>query len=564
MKVWNSNFRFALVWMIISLSKISSQSFKEKLLADGMGELLTANGKISISGDKNSLEKTDRVVFEDSEIEIGLESFAHFYFRTGMYVKSRGQSKFSVRKLKAMSVISFRLLDGELAFTIPHISKDSSIGDWEVEVVTPLGTVTLSQGDVFVSFSAKNQLLRIYNTDGKALFSLDSIQMSLVPGEKVVVNNNKVSPKTDISGSENRMLFSWYRQGGPWRVPSYLNQFSQLADEKPAVLKNIRINGLERNEFIDHQTFSPSDLILGRLRIEGDIANKLPHQVLQISLNNGRDYYDIASHENFVWKVRPEEKHYQLRFRLRDLERFYEVIHEDINFYYQRKGNQQLISEWIGQLQKFYHYKDALKLSELFSDCKTFPRSLREDLSREFTRSSFQRLYLTVLRYREYSDKLIVNLKFRSVITLLTNGEPIKKQGRFQAIFTKDSKWGFKVKHLTGTLPFLNSFTNSRADRIGPTVFGPSVVQLPSFGNTTLSVRIEDDLSKIKSIEYFIDKIGRDGKGRKILARDGKFDERVEDGQIVLGANMSGIRLFLHAQDQSGNWGDFFSVTIAR
>lgn len=562
MRVWNSNFRLALV-LVIFVAKIGAQSFKEKLLADGMGELLTANGKITVSGARNASEKTDRIVFEDSEIKLGTDSFAHFYFRTGMYVKSRGQSRFSVRKLRAMSVISFRLLDGELAFTIPR-TKKASIGGWEVEIVTPLGTVTLTQGDVFISYSAKDQLLRVYNTDGKALFSLDSIQLSLVPGEKIVVDDNKISPKSNIAGSENRMLFSWYRQGGLWRVPSYLNQFSRLTDEKPALLKNIRINGLERNEFIDHQTFSPSDLILGRLRIEGQIENKLPHQVLQISLNNGRDYYDIASKDTFVWKVRPEEKHYQLRFRLRDLERFYEVIQEDINFYYQRKGNQQLIAEWISQLQNLYHSKDALKLSELFSNCKTFSSTLREDLSREFSRSSFQRLYLTVLRYREYSDKLIVNIKYRNVKTLLANGEPIKQQGRFQAIFTKDSKWGFKVKHLTGDLPFLNSFNNSRSDRSGPTVFGPSVVQLPSFGNTTLSVRIEDDLSKIQSIEYFIDKIGRDGKGRKILARDGKFDERVEDGQLVLGANMSGIRLFLHAQDQSGNWGDFFSVTIAR
>lgn len=564
MKVWNSKFRFLPIIFAIFLTYSSSESLKEKIFADGMGELLTATGNISITGKKNSSENTDRVVFQNSEIHVKNDSFAHLYFRNGMYVKSRGNSKFSVRKLKAMSVISFQLLDGEMAMTLPGLTGDLALREWEVEVVTPLGTVTFSQGDALIAYNAEQQFLRIYTMDGRVLFSLDSLQLSLNPGEKVVVKDNKVTPKSDIKGSENRMLFSWYRQGGLWRIPSYLNQFSQLNEDKPVVLKKYRINGLDQNEFIDHQTFSSADLILGRLRIEGELENKLPHQVLQISLNDGRDYYDVEAHDGFVWKVRPEERHYQLRFRLRDLERYYEIIHDDINFYYQRKGNQQLVKEWLQQIENFYFSKDVFRIAELLQDCESFPKSLREDLTKEFLNATFQRLHLTIIRYREYADRIIVNFKYRTVRTLISNVEPVRQQGRFEVIFFNQPKWGFKVRHMTGELPFLNSLKNNRLDSRGPTILGPSILPLTAFGNTPLTFRVEDDLSKIRTIEYFLDEIGINGKGRKVQARDGRFDERIEEGQILLRADSGNLRVYLHAQDQSGNWGEFFSVTLAR
>ena len=177
-----------------------------------MGELLSATGKISITGDKNVEEKTDRVVFQSSQIHVAKDSFAHFYFRTGMYVKSRGETRFSVRKLKAMSIISLQLSHGEILVSSPLGGKDSSSGEWQTEIVAPLGIITVNYGDALVSFNSEEQFLRVYSTAGKAIFQLDSLQMSLTPGEKIVVKDYKVKPKTAIVGSENRMLYSWYRQ----------------------------------------------------------------------------------------------------------------------------------------------------------------------------------------------------------------------------------------------------------------------------------------------------------------------------------------------------------------
>ncbi len=529
-----------------------------------MGELLSATGNISVTGDRNSKEKTDRIIFQSSNINVGKDSFAHFYFRTGMYLKSRGESRFSVRKLKAMSIISLRLVNGEILVSLPRSKNDSSIGQWQTEIVTPLGVITVNYGDALVSFDAKEQLLRVYSMDGKALFQLDSLQISLTPGEKVVVRDYKVRPKSDIAGSENRMIFSWYRQGGLWRIPPYLNQFSQIGEDKPVVLKRFRINGLDREEFVNHQTFSPSDLVLGRLRVEGSLDNKLPHQVLQISLNNGRDYYDMESGDKFVLKVKPKEGHYQLRFRLRDLQRYYEVVHDDINFYYQRKGNQQIITEWMNQVQNLYQSKDSLQLAKLLEECESLPKSLREDLSQEFFRVTFQRLYLSLIKYREYDDKIVANVKFKTVRTLMSNNEPIMLEGRFQIVFSKQGNSGVYAKHISGELPFLNNLKNNRQDRNGPRILGPSVLQLQRFGNTSLSFQVEDDLSTVQGIEFFVDTIGRDGSGQVIVPLDGNFDERIEEAQIILNTNFRGIRLFVHARDQSGNWGDFFSVSLSR
>ena len=529
-----------------------------------MGELLSASGKISVTGDRNLKEKTDRIIFQSSSIHVAKDSFAHFYFRTGMYLKSRGDTRFSVRKLKAMSIISLQLTDGEILISSPRSKNDSSIGQWQTEVVTPLGIITVSYGDTLVSFDSARQLLRVYSTNGKSLFQLDSLQISLTPGEKVVVEDYKVKPKSEIVGSENRMLFSWYRQGGLWRIPPYLNQFSQIGEDKPVLLERYLINGLDRNEFVNYQTFSPSDLVLGRLRIEGYLDNKLPHHVLQISLNNGRDYYDVESGNDFVLKVKPKEGYYQLRFRLRDLERYYEVVHDEISFYYQRKGNQQIIAEWIEQVQNLYQSKDALRLARLFENCETFPISLRENLSQDFFRVTFQRLYLSLVKYREYDNKIVANMKFKTIRTIASNNEPVLVEGRFELIFSKNESLGIHAKHISGKLPFLNNLSNNRQDRNGPRILGPSVLQIQQFGNTTLSLQIEDDLSMVKGIEYFVDNIRRDGSGNSVVALDGSFDERIEEGQIILNNNFKGIRLFVHALDQSGNWGDFFSVSISR
>ena len=46
------------------------------------------------------------------------------------------------------------------------------------EIATPLGITTANYGDALVSFDSEEQLLRVYSTAGKAIFQLDSLQMS--------------------------------------------------------------------------------------------------------------------------------------------------------------------------------------------------------------------------------------------------------------------------------------------------------------------------------------------------------------------------------------------------
>ena len=82
------------------------------------------------------------------------------------------------------------------------------------------------------------------------------------------------------------------------------------------------------------------------------------------------------------------------------------------------------------------------------------PRSLREDLTQEFFKATFQRLYLSMVRYREYEDKIVVNFKFKTVRTLLSNNEPVINQGRFEVVFLKDSDQGVYANHMSGKLPF--------------------------------------------------------------------------------------------------------------
>ena len=111
-----------------------------------------------------------------------------------------------MRKLKAMSIISLQLSHGEILVSSP-LGERFIGGEWQTEIATPLGIITVNYGDALVSLNSEEQFLRVYSTAGKAIFQLDSLQMSLTPGEKIVVKDYKVKPKTAIVGSENRMLY---------------------------------------------------------------------------------------------------------------------------------------------------------------------------------------------------------------------------------------------------------------------------------------------------------------------------------------------------------------------
>ena len=70
---------------------------------------------------------------------------------------------------------------------------------------------------------------------------------------------------------------------------------------------------------------------------------------------------------------------------------------------------------------------------------------------------------------------------------------------------------------------------------------GSSVLQIQQFGTTALPLQVQDDLSKLRRIEYFVDKIGRDGTGQSLAPLDGCYDERIEETQILLNNNFNGI-----------------------
>ena len=105
------------------------------------------------------------------------------------------------------------------------------------------------------------------------------------------------------------------------------------------------------------------------------------------------------------------------------------------------------------------------------------------------------------MRYREYDDKIVTNFKYKTVRTLLSNNEPLIDQGRFE-LFLKDGELGVYARQMSGRLPFLNNLRNKRQDSNGPRVLGPSILQIQQFGNTSLSLQVQDDLSNLRRIEF--------------------------------------------------------------
>ena len=141
-------------------------------------------------------------------------------------------------------------------------------------------------------------------------------------------------------------------------------------------MKTFHINGSNRRSLLIIKYFSSA--------LKKDVL--LPHQILQIKTTVENIMLDrqVINTSNLAGDFK---------------QRYYDVIHDDINFYYQRKGNK--YSEWIKQ-NLYLHLN-------LFWKIKCLDQFSCEDTAK----ATFQRLYLSMVRYREYEDKIVVNFKLR-------------------------------------------------------------------------------------------------------------------------------------------------------
>ncbi len=91
------------------------------------------------------------------------------------------------------------------------------------------------------------------------------------------------------------------------------------------------------------------------------------------------------------------------------------------------------------------------------------------------------------------------------------------------------------------------------------------LVYTKSMTLTTLLSDVESGNSNIASAEYFIDSIGTSGNGVAMNAEDGAFDSPVESATINIdpfSLPRGHHRIYVHAQDSSGNWGSFDYIDI--
>jgi hypothetical protein len=523
-----------------------------------LGEILHGQGRITFPGSSKASSEIQKQIFQNSLVELGEQAFAHFNFSPEIYIKSRKSTVFRVRKIESLKILSFELFKGSLFVNLP---KSSSSG-WTVEVNTPQGILLLREGDSLLRFRPRDQSLHIYCSEGLALFQYHGLEYSLGAGEKLAVKGEKVAFKAEIQGSENRYLFSWYRQGDEWPLSNYLASFRGLDQKQRAVLRDFRLNGLSDEDWESYQTFSAADLVLGRLRLEGRIENKLEHQILQVSLNNGRDYFDLPTGDHFVLKLIPKEQIYEVFFRLRDLDRTYDLVQDELIFFYQKRGNRELILQWIDSLRQSYFRKNARELSNLLRGSTSFSATVVEDLQQDFALKTSQKLDLTLARYRESRKKIIADFRWFVVYTQMDTDEPVRRSGRWQVVFSRHPVEGFQAEHFSGDFPFLPTLAQNRLDRYGPRISGTSLVRKDAFVPTVIRFQAEDDLSAIDRLEYFVDQVGRNGAGISIMPDDGKLDELLERGSITLTPGIKALRIFVHGRDIQGNWGRFLSVTL--
>ncbi|MCO4782400.1 MAG: FecR domain-containing protein [Candidatus Cloacimonetes bacterium] len=534
---------------------ISTLSYTQEHIA----EFAIKKGRVFVTGPENKLISNDRGFYTNSFVKVEDNAFALLKYKTGDQVKITEHSVFKGVSLKRKNTIGLQLLKGQYFFNLLHENRPKPT---EFEIMTPMGTIESSNGDFLIHVDEQRGFLEVFCLDGKLNLRFQDLQIILEAGESAFVENDRISRKLSIDAAQSRRLFSWYRLESSWPIPVYLRDFSESYESETVHLRDFTINGLTVEEMGDNPTFGSADLIMGKLRFEGTIENRLPHQILQMSLDEGNNFFDVVYKEGFLVKRFPKEGQYSIQFRLRDFDKFYDVKHNNLDFSYSERGNKDFIENWLSELSESFKRKNAFRLSNVLRPIKNVSRLIVEDLMQEFREVSHQSIHFEILRYMELKNKLQIVVKFNKITTTRSNLEAIKESGTFRILFKQDSKLGFTPKSLTGDFPFIKNYSKNRVDYRGPKVIGSFIVTKVKGANTVVNLTAEDETSIIKRVEYFLDSTSSDGRGIKVLALDGKFDERLEQFRILLRPGFRNYRLFVHAQDSRGNWGKFHAISF--
>ena len=362
-----------------------------------IGEVLSASGNLRIQG-KDGGVGVEGYLNQGSLIETLDNGFMHLFLNPGIQLKSREMSTLELGIIHDLRIAQVKLLRGTVFLRADGRGANPN---WSTELITPMGRITIRQGHGLVILDQKDARLQIFCTDGSLHFAYNSLEYVLSPGETISVRDEKVASKELVSGPQNRFLYSWYNQGQPWVIPPYFQNLKDLFKSETPSLTNFKLNGLELNEWESYQSFSTADLILGQIRMEGEVKDYLPHQVLQVSLNSGKDFFDVIYDEGFVLKLDPEDRIYEVVFRLRDLKKFYPVIHDELTFFFQSKGNREMVLNWADEIMQNFNQKNIFEISQLLRGSESLPMSIQEELEQEFSTRNFQKLDMTLYRYRE-------------------------------------------------------------------------------------------------------------------------------------------------------------------
>ncbi|PCJ20074.1 MAG: hypothetical protein COB02_05605 [Candidatus Cloacimonadota bacterium] len=522
-----------------------------------IAEFTLKKGNVFVSGPENQLINKDRGFYKNSFVKVEKNSFALLEFKHGTQIKIDEKSVFKGVFLQREKTIGLQLLKGQYFFNLPEQNNN-----YEFEIQTPMGIISSFDGDFLIHIDEKRAFLEVFCLDGRLNLNFRNLEIVLVAGESAFVENDRISRKLHIDAAQSRRLFSWYRLKKPWAIPLFLRSFSESVENEEVILSDFVINGLTLNEINKNQTFGSNDLIMGKLRFEGKIENKLPHQLIQMSLDGGKNYFDVPYNNGFLVKRFPKEKQYIIKFRLRDFDKFYKIEQDEINFSYSERGNKEFIENWLETLALNFKRKNAYNLSRMLKSAKTMSPLIIEDLMQEYREVSYQNIEFEVLRFLEIKDRLQIVVKYNKVVTVRSNLEATKESGNFRVLFKQDKRLGFIVTSFLGNFPFIQNFMKNKVDYRGPKVIGSFVVSKIKGANTVIDVSCEDETSKLQNLEYFLDNISTNGRGIKVRPLDGKFDERLEQFRIILSPNFKNFRMYIHGQDARGNWGKFHAITF--
>jgi hypothetical protein len=534
--------------------------------AEALAEVVYREGKVELKGAQQDAHRSNRNLYYDSIVETSQDGFAVFSFYSGLFLKAGPNTVFRVNSFDSIGVLSFHLLKGELFFHVPHIPPKGQ-KPVAYEVQTPFGFVSSALGDFYISADINDEILQILSTEDRQLFEFANLEYSLNAGDKIVVARGRVFPKDIFSGAENRMLFSWYRRGTSAPLPEYFKSLQAYDRGREITLSDFTLNGLSDGDWQRFRIIGAQDLVLGRIRLEGRLINSLPHQILQISTDGGKTFFDLDYDEGdgFLLKLLPEERDYKIHFRMRDFERFYPVTQPEIEFIYQSAGLRDLLLEWKEELEGLFNQKRADIITAKFADCGRFGHGLGEILREEFNQRSFQKLELFIVRVYESRDTVSAALRWNLVYTRDGNIDPVRTSGFWRLVFRTEGMTRFSPVESAGQPPFGTNSGVGRVDRKGPAIFGPVIHALSGVGPSLISdIRIEDELSDVVKVEYFFDRIGRTGSGRTLPAKDGAYDSRLEYVDLLIPVSFRSDRVFLRALDARGNWSEPQSIVIHR